>query len=189
MPPLLRTALVLGLGLAGPALALDPVQAPAAIEQGPRASFQATVLSVGDGDTVRVSREGLRITIRLACIDAPEMAQRPWGEASRAYLRARLPRGSLVTVRPITRDRYGRTVAELISEISLNLVMVEDGQAFAYRRYLGSCDAHEFLDAEYRASRRRYGVWQVPGGITRPWTFRHMHHNHHAAGGAGSRRG
>jgi hypothetical protein len=49
---------------------------------------------------------------------------------------------------------------------------VEDGQAFAYRQYLSGCDAKEYLDAEYRASRRRYRVWQVEGGITRPWDFR-----------------
>ena len=43
---------------------------------------------------------------------------------------------------------------------------------YAYRQDLGGCDAKDDLDAEYRASRRRYGVWQVPGGITRPWDFR-----------------
>jgi hypothetical protein len=63
-------------------------------------------------------------------------------------------------------------VAEVISDINVNLVMVEDGQAFAYRRYLSGCNAKEYLDAEYRASRHRYGVWQVDGGITRPWDFR-----------------
>ncbi|MCX5947829.1 MAG: thermonuclease family protein [Cyanobacteria bacterium] len=67
---------------------------------------------------------------------------------------------------------YGRTVAEVISGININLVLLEDGQAFAYRRDLGSCDAREYRDAEYRASRHRYGVWQVPGGIIRPWDFR-----------------
>ena len=48
---------------------------------------------------------------------------------------------------------------------------MEDGQAFAYRKYLAQCDAREHLEAEFRASRRRSGVWQVPGGITRPWDF------------------
>jgi hypothetical protein len=43
---------------------------------------------------------------------------------------------------------------------------------YAYRRYLSGCNAKEYLDAEYRASRHRYGVWQVEGGITRPWDFR-----------------
>jgi len=134
----------------------------------------ATVLSVGDGDSLRVNQAGQVLTIRLACIDAPEMAQRPWGEASRAYLQARLPRGTAVTLLPHTIDRYGRTVAEVIDEININLVLVEDGQAFAYRRYLGNCNAREYLDAEFRASRHRAGVWQLPGGITRPWLFRQL---------------
>jgi endonuclease YncB( thermonuclease family) len=138
----------------------------------PAASYRATVLSVGDGDTLRVQAGGQSITIRLACIDAPEKAQSPWGQQSRAYLMQRLPRGREVTIQPHTTDRYGRTVAEVISEININLVMVEDGQAFAYRRYLSGCDAKEYLDAEYRASRHRYGVWQQEGGITRPWDFR-----------------
>jgi endonuclease YncB( thermonuclease family) len=138
----------------------------------PRAGFQARVLSIGDGDTIRVSAGGLPLTIRLACIDAPESAQSPWGPQSRAYLLQRLPRGRQVTIEPHTIDRYGRTVAEVISDLNINLVMVEDGQAFAYRRYLGGCDAKEYLQAEYRASRLRYGVWQLEGGITRPWDFR-----------------
>ena len=46
------------------------------------------------------------------------------------------------------------------------------GQAFGYRQVLGGCDAKAYLDAEGRASRARLGVWQVEGGITRPWDFR-----------------
>ncbi|MEA5414373.1 thermonuclease family protein [Synechococcus sp. BA-132 BA5] len=129
---------------------------------------RATVLSIGDGDTIRVQQSGKRITIRLACIDAPEMAQAPDGANARRYLQSRLRLGSSVTLRPQTVDRFGRTVAEVISGVNLNLALVEDGQAFAYRRYLGQCDAKEYLDAEARASRRRTGVWRVPGGITRP---------------------
>ena len=139
---------------------------------GPGPAFRATVLSVGDGDTLRVSAGGRPLTIRLACIDAPETAQAPWGQQSRAYLIQRLPRGRAVGIHPHTIDRYGRTVAEVISDININLVMVEDGQAFAYRRYLGSCEARDYLAAEFRASRHRFGVWQLEGGITRPWDFR-----------------
>ena len=71
-----------------------------------------------------------------------------------------------------TTDRYGRAVAEVFSGVNNNLALVEGGQAFAYRQYLGGCNANDYLDAEHRASRRRYGVWQVEGGITRPWDFR-----------------
>ncbi|WP_322781863.1 thermonuclease family protein [Synechococcus sp. CBW1107] len=135
----------------------------------------ATVLSIGDGDTIRVRQAGKAITVRLACIDAPETAQSPYGQQARRYLQQRLPIGREVSLEVKTTDRNGRTVAEVISEINLNLVMVEDGQAFAYRQYLGGCDAKEYLEAEFRASRHRYGVWQVEGGITRPWDFRRGH--------------
>ena len=135
-------------------------------------SVRANVLSIGDGDTIRVRQAGRALTVRLACIDAPETAQSPWGQQARRYLQQRLPIGREVTLEVKTTDRYGRTVAEVISDINLNLGMVEDGQAFAYRQYLGGCNAKEYLDAEHRASRHRYGVWQVEGGIIRPWDFR-----------------
>ena len=135
-------------------------------------ALKGEVLSIGDGDTIRVRQGGRAITVRLACIDAPETAQRPYGQQARSYLQQRLPIGREVILDVKTTDRYGRSVAEVISDININLAMVEDGQAFAYRQYLGGCDAKEYLDAEYRASRRRYGVWQVPGDITRPWDFR-----------------
>jgi endonuclease YncB( thermonuclease family) len=133
---------------------------------------KVTVLSIGDGDTIRVRQAGKALTVRLACIDAPETAQSPHGQQARSYLQQRLPVGREVRLEVKTTDRYGRSVAEVISEININLAMVEDGQAFAYRQYLSGCNAKEYLDAEYRASRRRYGVWQVEGGITRPWDFR-----------------
>jgi endonuclease YncB( thermonuclease family) len=146
------------------------VQAAPAAVAGPE--VRATVLSIGDGDTIRVLQGQQRITVRLTCIDAPEMAQAPYGAQSRAYLQTRLRIGAPVTLLPQTVDRYGRTVAEVIGEVNLNLAMVEDGQAFAYRQYLSQCNAQEYLDAEFRASRSRYGVWRTPGGITRPWEFR-----------------
>jgi endonuclease YncB( thermonuclease family) len=115
----------------------------------------ATVLSIGDGDTMRVRMNGKPITVRLACIDAPETAQRPYGQNARQYLQQRLPVGSTVTLDEKTTDRYGRLVAELFNGININLAMVEDGQAFVYRQYLSGC-----------------GVWQVEGGIIRPCNFR-----------------
>ncbi len=34
----------------------------------------ATVVSIGDGDTLRIRQSGQVATIRLACIDSPERA-------------------------------------------------------------------------------------------------------------------
>ena len=135
-------------------------------------AVSATVLSIGDGDTIRVRQADKAITVRLACVDAPETAQSPYGQQSRNYLQQRLPIGREVSLNVTTTDRYGRTVAEVFSGVNINLALVEDGQAFAYRQYLSSCSEQKYLEAETKANRRRIGVWHVPGGITRPWEFR-----------------
>jgi endonuclease YncB( thermonuclease family) len=134
----------------------------------------ATVVSVGDGDTIRASEGSRRLTIRLACIDAPETSQRPWGPRSTAFLKQLTPVGSEVTLRVQTTDRYGRTVAELLNRRgNVNELMVEAGQAFAYRRYLSQCDSQRYLQLENEAQRQGTGVWSIgPLGITRPWDYR-----------------
>ena len=146
----------------------------------------ATVVSVGDGDTIRVSEGIRRITVRLACIDAPESSQRPWGARSTALLKRLTPIGSEVTLRVQTTDRYGRTVAELLNHRgNVNQLMVRDGQAFAYRRYLRQCDAQKYLQLEEEAKRQGLGIWSLgPSGITRPWDYRQGRRNSASSSGS-----
>jgi len=144
-----------------------------------QSAMAATVLSIGDGDTISVLERGQKLKVRLACIDAPETAQSPYGMASRNQLKVLLPIGSTVSLRVQAVDRYGRSVAEVIGKGTVNLAMVQSGQAFVYRQYLGLCDRQAYLAAERQAKAQRLGVWAVPGGMTRPWDFRH--------GGAGRR--
>ena len=59
-----------------------------------QAASAATVLSIGDGDTISVLERGQKLKVRLACIDSPETAQMPFGVASRNQLKALLPLGS-----------------------------------------------------------------------------------------------
>jgi len=159
-------------------LLLLPVPAPAAAPpwrepgQAPR---QAVVEAIGDGDSLDVRAGDQRFTVRLACIDAPELAQAPEGPASHRYLLTRLPRGSRVRLIPRDIDRYGRLVAEVIGGVNLNLALVEDGQAFVDPRHVQTCHAQSYRAAEERAARRRLGVWQVEGGSERPWLFRARH--------------
>jgi endonuclease YncB( thermonuclease family) len=167
LAPLAPSLLITSLAVLS-ALALLPL-APATAQ----ADYRARVISIGDGDTFRVQHGDKVETIRLACIDAPEMAQVPYGDQARRYLQTRLRLEQEVTIHPLNSDRYGRTVAEVIGDINLNLALVEDGLAFVYPKYLGQCDATEYLEAEYRASRHRFGIWRVPGGIERPWQLRH----------------
>jgi endonuclease YncB( thermonuclease family) len=138
----------------------------------------ATVLSISDGDSIRVRLHGQLRRVRLACIDAPELDQVPQGADSRAYLQTRLRQGSQVRLLPYDTDRHGRLVAEVIGDTNLNLALVENGQAFVYPKHVHQCNAGEFRAAEGRASRASLGIWGFPGGITRPWQFRRQQRSH-----------
>lgn len=134
----------------------------------------ATVVSIGDGDTLRIRQSGQSATIRLACVDAPERAQSPWGQQSTSRLKQLLPSDTPVQVRTITRDRYGRTVAELyVGERSINLQMVKEGQAVVYRQYLSGCAAtkEQYLQAETQAKKQRLGFWDQKSPVM-PWDYR-----------------
>lgn len=137
----------------------------------PRRSV-CTVNSIHDGDTLRLTCGGERIKVRLYCIDAPEMGQRPWGRESRDYLRAITP--GRVTLIARTRDRYGRTVGELITadqeQENLNLAMVWSGQAAVYPKY---CSDRSYYQAEEQARKIRSGIWSRSGRQQRPWQWRH----------------
>jgi hypothetical protein len=55
---------------------------------------------------------------------------------------------------------------------NVGLALVQQGNAYAYRRYLGQCDQWAYLEREQLAARYRYGVWRIDGGLERPWDFR-----------------
>ena len=136
-------------------------------------SIRATVLSIGDGDTLRV-REGSRtLNVRLACIDAPETSQAPHGASARAQLQAMAPVGSAVELRVKASDRYGRAVAELSRNgRNLNQALVASGAAFVYWQYIQGCDRQTYSRLETEARLKGLGVWGVNGGVQRPWDYR-----------------
>lgn len=118
----------------------------------PAPAIAQTVTRVSDGDTIRVEIDGKEKRIRLACIDAPEMGQAPFGRASRDRLRQLTPVGSTVRLRTLTRDRYGRIVAEVFHQgKNVNLELVKEGEAVVYRQYLQGCDRNAYLPAELEA--------------------------------------
>lgn len=132
------------------------------------------VLSVGDGDTLRVATGGKTLTVRLACIDAPETAQLPHGKASTGRLKQLLPVGQAITLRVADTDRYGRAVAKVYrGNLSINLAMVQEGQAVVYRDYLRACPElrEQLLKAEASAKRRRISFWAQANPVM-PWDFR-----------------
>jgi len=134
---------------------------------------KARVLSVGDGDTIRVNALGQHITIRLACIDAPEMAQAPFGQRARDQLRSMLPAGSSVLLFVQTKDRYGRSVAEIMKgPRNINKELVSSGAAFIYWKYIAKCDRASYVSAENYAQSKKLGVWMNGSKIQKPWEYR-----------------
>ncbi len=129
------------------------------------------VESVYDGDTIWVSCNGKREKIRLFCIDAPEMQQKPWGEQSRDHLRGLL--GPTVGVERLDTDRYGRTVAKLwTGDDDTTLRMVRDGWAVVYEKYCPRYTEGSYYDWTEHASSARVGVWSEDGLQSEPWTWR-----------------
>jgi endonuclease YncB( thermonuclease family) len=101
----------------------------------PAAAAEFKVLSVGDGDTIRLSSPtGVnKTTVRLACIDAPETSQAPYGNGALQALQEQLPIGTEVSLRTKATDRYGRTVAEVMrGSTTINQALVQSGVAFVY---------------------------------------------------------
>lgn len=119
-----------------------------------------------DGDTLR-AQDALKNQdqrIRLAGIDAPELAQtcrdargQAWscGAASRAHLAALVAKGITCTKRG--EDRYGRMLAtcSTASVADIAEAMVRDGHALNYGRYTS-----DYAGAEREARAARRGLWQ-----------------------------
>lgn len=137
--------------------------------------ISATVVSVGDGDTLRANIQGKPTTIRLACVDAMERRQ-PGGTAATSTLKSLLPPGSAIAIDPIAKDRYGRTVAKVsVGGVLVNLQMVELGQALIYPKYFKPCQDQEqqFNQAQQKARSRFLGFWGLPSEQqVFPWEFR-----------------
>ena len=98
------------------------------------------IASCYDGDTCTTTT-GERV--RLACIDTPELvgkrADPVPAKAARNYLRE-LVVGKEVGIRRITKDRYGRTVAELfVDGINVGQELVSSRYAEVYSKYAGPC--------------------------------------------------
>ena len=103
-------------------------------------SEKGVITSCYDGDTC-TSSTGEKI--RLACIDTPELrgkrAEPVPAKEARDYLRE-LVVGRKVTIRRITTDRYGRTVAELfVDRSNVQQQLVASGHASIYWRYADQC--------------------------------------------------
>ncbi len=118
------------------------------------------VVGVSDGDTITVLRKGKGERIRLHGIDCPEKRQ-AFGNRAKQFT-SKLVFGTTVTVQVVDRDRYGRTVAEVLlpDGRSLNRELVRAGFAWWYWRYTPDDETLAQLEREARGAKR--GLWADP---------------------------
>lgn len=150
------------------------------------ADFAARVVGISDGDTLTVlTAEKQPVKVRLHGIDAPETGQDFGTRAKQAA--SELAFGQQVTVREVDKDRYGRTVAEVIlpNGRSLNRELVRAGYAHWYRQYAPDDRELASLEAEAKAAKR--GLWAQPGAVP-PWEWRSGKSIPVTAGVVGNRR-
>ena len=99
------------------------------------ADFTGRVVGVVDGDTIDVLHNGKAVRVRLYGIDCPEKKQ-PYGKKAK-WFTSDLAFRKTVTVIVKDRDRYGRTIGEVIlpNGKSLNRELVRIGYAWWYFKY------------------------------------------------------
>ncbi len=148
-------------------------------------TIKGRVSHVYDGDTIYIkSTTSGGVRIRLGLIDAPERSYKksrskrknkkgqPFGYKSFKYLKSKIY-NRIVTVKIIDKDDYNRLVGIVFYRgENINLQIVRDGYAWAYRKYLkGRGDARDYYSAEEKARHLRLGLWRQQNPVP-PWKFK-----------------
>ena len=105
------------------------------------AELPTTIIkSCYDGDTCTTIDEE---KIRLACIDTPELKGKradPFAAKKAKEFLNNFLTNQKVSIRRITKDRYGRTVAELFNnDINVQELIVDKGYGNIYKKYAHQC--------------------------------------------------
>ncbi len=133
-------------------------------------TFTAKVIVVMDGDTVMVLRDGRKIKIRLANIDAPEKAQ-PFGKQSRDSLLEMVGKKN-VQIDSQAVDQYGRLIGLIsVDGFDVNQEQVKRGMAWEYSHYHRDA-SYRALQSEARQAQR--GLWGQYNPQA-PWEWRKLH--------------
>jgi len=132
--------------------------------------FSAKVIVVMDGDTVMVLRDGKKLKIRMANIDAPEKEQ-SFGMQSRASLEQMVGKKQ-VRVESLAQDQYGRMVGLLsVDGLNVNAEQLRRGMAWEYSHYHAD---RQYVALQSEAQQARRGLWSESDAQA-PWQWRKNH--------------
>ncbi|HLO84452.1 MAG TPA: thermonuclease family protein [Nostocaceae cyanobacterium] len=148
---------------------------------------------VSDGDTLVLrDTSGQKLTVRFACVDAPEVPhskkerssklakdvnQFGWGEKAQAKVQELVNQGgNRVQLTVVDSDRYGRKVAEvrLNNGTFIQQVLLQEGLAKVYRPYLNKCPSKDLVQqVEAEAQKQKIGIWNDKKFVD-PWEYRKL---------------
>jgi micrococcal nuclease len=128
------------------------------------------VISVKDGDTIKILYNGKSLTIRLAHIDCPEKKQ-PFGIAAKQFTSSKC-HGQTVTVQHENKyDRNKRLIGVVINAKgeNINTDLVKAGLARHFKKY---STLKEYASLENTARQNKIGLWADKNPVA-PWDWRH----------------
>lgn len=133
------------------------------------AEFSGPVVSILDGDTLEVLHHQRPECIRLSGIDCPEKGQ-SYGKRAK-HAASELAFGKDVTVHTHGRDKYTRTIGDVIlpDGVNLNQELVKQGWCWSNRKYASANAQLMGLEAEARGASK--GPWQDSAPVP-PWEYR-----------------
>ena len=148
--------------------------------------LEGLVVGVSEGDQITVNSFGTEIHVRLYGIAAPQTAKvdkfTGWSKAGQPYAEEAFRALSIKVLHQQVKIDIRKTVVTkhdskqvalavvYLDGRNINLEMVADGWAWAYRQVSSKADYREFLAAEKQARSKRKGLWNQ--GIPQPpWEF------------------
>ena len=139
----------------------------------PTAPLTGKVVAVHDGDTFTIQSGRTLYKIRLADVDAPEMAQ-VFGKQAHQFT-AQIILGRKVRVDVVMIDRHGRRVGTVVTEDGrvLNEELVHAGLAWYYR--VNPFKNRRLQRLEQEAFAGKLGLWVEKAPLP-PWEFRRESH-------------
>ena len=136
-------------------------------------AWEAEVVAVPDGDSLKVRSQGKEVKVRLYGIDCPEFGQDNWQDARR--LTRSLAGGQRISLEIMDRDQYGRIVALVHNgDVLINRELVRQGLAWVYPRYCRTeplCG--EMKGLEVAARRQDLGLWEGRAPLP-PWKWKRL---------------
>ncbi|MFQ3680241.1 MAG: thermonuclease family protein [Pseudanabaenaceae cyanobacterium] len=107
---------------------------------GPGAIAATPLLQFFDGDNFALLQNGIKTKVTLACVGTPPL-EAPGGRQARRALRDALW-GKPLSLRVLTKDAYGRLVAEVFAEENINRALLTKGIAHLDEPFRRECAAY-----------------------------------------------